>query len=424
MPRRFNTCGEPAGKGGAVDPGADRSTAYRGAAFIGAVTILYLAFLAATGQVAQLVDALRAVQAPWLLAACASMLLYLVLGVAAYAVAVWCDPASPVGVRDLVSVEASGIFFGNLTPMMVGSTPAQIYRLTKAGQSVGEAGAVQFTRFMVYQFGLVAWSALLMAFRLPFFIDRCGDIALLCAAAFGMHTCILGGILAVGLLPGPIARAARAAIDLAARLGAPASRTEAWRAFVDREVESFSHTFRTAAGHVGSMAATVAITILQLAFFYLVPLLLMLAFGRSGVDVLTVMAASSFVQLLSSAVPLPGGTGGRRGRVRAVSRRILRPCRPRRLSDVEAHHLHRADDRRGAPSWTEEHGRRERPDARRASARRASRRSGRVVPAVFRPFRTAPFRGQARGSRPHSPSIGRGPAVPCGTAGPRHADRP
>lgn len=221
MPRRFNTCGEPAGKGGAVDHGADRSTAYRGAAFIGAVAILYLAFLAATGQVAQLVDALRAVQAPWLLAACASMLLYLVLGVAAYAVAVWCDPASPVGVRDLVSVEASGIFFGNLTPMMVGSTPAQIYRLTKAGQSVGEAGAVQFTRFMVYQFGLVAWSALLMAFRLPFFIERCGDIALLCAAAFGMHACILGGILAVGLLPGPIARAARAAIDLAARLGAP-----------------------------------------------------------------------------------------------------------------------------------------------------------------------------------------------------------
>lgn len=313
MPRRFNTCGEPAGKGGAVDHGADRSTAYRGAAFIGAVAILYLAFLAATGQVAQLVDALRAVQAPWLLAACASMLLYLVLGVAAYAVAVWCDPASPVGVRDLVSVEASGIFFGNLTPMMVGSTPAQIYRLTKAGQSVGEAGAVQFTRFMVYQFGLVAWSALLMAFRLPFFIERCGDIALLCAAAFGMHACILGGILAVGLLPGPIARAARAAIDLAARLGAPASRTEAWRAFVDREVESFSHTFRTAAGHVGSMAATVAITILQLAFFYLVPLLLMLAFGRSGVDVLTVMAASSFVQLLSSAVLLPGGTGGAEG---------------------------------------------------------------------------------------------------------------
>ena len=38
----------------------------------------------------------------------------------------------------------------------------QIYRLTKAGQNVGEAGATQFTRFIVYQFGLVAWGAILL----------------------------------------------------------------------------------------------------------------------------------------------------------------------------------------------------------------------------------------------------------------------
>ena len=37
---------------------------------------------------------------------------------------------------------------------------------------------------------------------------------------------------------------------------------------------------------------------------------LMLAFGHHEVDFFSVMAASAFVQLLSSAVPLPGGTGG------------------------------------------------------------------------------------------------------------------
>lgn len=78
----------------------------------------------------------------------------------------------------------------------------------------------------------------------------------------------------------------------------------------DREVASFSSTFRSAAGHAGSMAVTVAITMLQLAFFYLVPLFLLLAFGRHPSGILIVMAASSFVQLLSSAVPLSGGTGG------------------------------------------------------------------------------------------------------------------
>ena len=39
----------------------------------------------------------------------------------------------------------------------------------------------------------------------------------------------------------------------------------------------------------------------------------MLAFGKHEVDFFSVMAASAFVQLLSSAVPLPGGTGGAEG---------------------------------------------------------------------------------------------------------------
>ena len=61
------------------------------------------------------------------------------------------------------------------------------------------------------------------------------------------------------------------------------------------------------------MLLTVVITMLQLAFFYLVPYFLMLAFGHHEVDFFSVMAASAFVQLLSSAVPLPGGTGGAEG---------------------------------------------------------------------------------------------------------------
>ena len=85
---------------------------------------------------------------------------------------------------------------------------------------------------------------------------------------------------------------------------------ERWRAFVDGEVYSFSEKFKLSAGHFSSMALTVVITMLQLAFFYLVPYFIMLAFGKHDVDFLSVMAASAFVQLLSSAVPLPGGTGG------------------------------------------------------------------------------------------------------------------
>ncbi len=298
-----------------VEPsgGDDHKSARRGAIFIGVVLVIYILYLVVTGQVAQFMGAMSRVQAPWLVAACLCMFMYLFFGIVAYAIAVWLDPKSPVGIRDLISVEASGIFFGNLTPMMMGSTPAQIYRLTKAGQNVGEAGATQFTRFIVYQFGLVAWGAILLLARMPFFAERYGDMTLLCVFSFGGHCCILLGIFAVALMPKTVTRVAHWIINVLERVGLSPLKIEKWRTFVDDEIFSFSEKFKRSAGHFKSMVLTVIITMLQLAFFYLVPYYLMLAFGHHSVDFFSVMAASAFVQLLSSAVPLPGGTGGAEG---------------------------------------------------------------------------------------------------------------
>lgn len=296
-----------------VSGGDDTKTARRGAIFIGLVLVAYIVYLVVTGQMAQFWGAMATVQPSWLLVACFFMFLYLLFGILAYAIAVWLDPNSPVGIRDLISVEASGIFFGNLTPMMMGSTPAQIYRLTKAGQNVGEAGATQFTRFIVYQFGLVAWGAILLLARMPYFAEHYGDITLLCVFSFGGHCLILLGIFAVALMPGMVTRLAHWIINLLERVGVSKSKIEHWRGFVDNEIYSFSEKFKLSAGHFSSMVLTVIITMLQLAFFYLVPYFLMLAFGHHDVDFFSVMAASAFVQLLSSAVPLPGGTGGAEG---------------------------------------------------------------------------------------------------------------
>lgn len=314
--RTDNRAAAPKGRVDAPHEGDDRKGARNGAIFIAAALVAFLVYLVVTGQVAQFMEALAGVRVPWLLVACLCMGLYLVFGIAAYAIAVWMDPKSPVGIRDLISVEASGIFFGNLTPMMMGSTPAQIYRLTKAGQNVGEAGATQFTRFIVYQAGLVAWGGILLALRMPFFMERYSDIralTILCIFSFGGHVCILLSIFAIALMPKMVIRVAHWGLTVLARVGVAADKVDGWRAFVDGEVYSFSEKFKLSAGHTSSMALTVVITMLQLAFFYLVPYFLMLSFGHHDVDFLSVMAASAFVQLLSSAVPLPGGTGGAEG---------------------------------------------------------------------------------------------------------------
>ena len=287
-----------------------------GVIVIGSALVAFLIYLVASGQFAQFVDALRGVQVPWLLVACLFMGLNFVFGVIAYGIAAWLDPQSPVGVRDLIAVEAAGLFFGNLTPMMVGGTPMQIYTLTKAGQPVGEAGATQFTRFIMFQLALVLWAGIMMFARMPFFMAQYSDVAalgVLCIFSFGGHICLLAVIFAIALAPKMVIRVAHWILALLARAGVSAEKVSNWSEFVDGEVESFSEKFRMSAGHFSSMALTAVVTMLQLASLYLVPYFVMRSFGLHDVDPFTVMAAAAFVQLLSTAVPLPGGTGGAEG---------------------------------------------------------------------------------------------------------------
>lgn len=293
--------------------GDDRKGARRGAIFIGCVLIAYIVFLVVTGQIAEFADAMSTVQVPWVAAACVCMVFYIFFGVIAYAIAVWLDPDSPVGIRDLISVEAAGTFFGNLTPMMVGGTPAQIYRLTKAGQPVGEAGATQFTRYIVFQVSLVLWAAILLAVRLPFFTSLYGDMTLLCLFSFGGHVILLIGLFVVSLCPRFVIRVANWAIGLIERVSGASERTAGWREYVNNEVYSFSDHFKHAAVHISSMGITLIVTMLQLACLYMVPYFVLHAFGNHDVDFISCLAAGAFIQLLSSAVPLPGGTGGAEG---------------------------------------------------------------------------------------------------------------
>ena len=60
------------------------------------------------------------------------------------------------------------------------------------------------------------------------------------------------------------------------------------------------------------MGLTLVVTMLQLASLYTIPWFVLNAFGVRG-DFIECLAAGSMVQMVASAVPLPGGTGGAEG---------------------------------------------------------------------------------------------------------------
>lgn len=290
------------------DPDEAHANARKGARFLALVVVAYVVYLVVSGQMTSFIEALSNVDRTWVVGACICFGFYFIFGVLAYVIAVWLDPDSPVGVRDLMSVEASGVFFGNLTPMMAGAVPSQIVRLTRTGLDAGEASATQFTRFIMFQLGVVLFAALALLAKLDYFFQTYGDIIVLNLVVFGVHLLELVVLFAVCLSPRFVKRVGNWGLAFIKRHGWMKD-TSKWDETINVQVDEFSAAFKNAAKHMPSMLLTLVVTMLQLASLYMIPWFVLHAFGRTA-DFWECMAAGSMVQMVASAVPLPGGTGG------------------------------------------------------------------------------------------------------------------
>lgn len=278
--------------------------------FLGAVGIAYAIYLVVSGQFDDFVNSLGMVDKRWIVGAMLCYVVYYIFGVSAYVLSVFAEADSPVGVRDLMSVEASGIFFMNLTPNGAGAAPAQIYRLTRAGLSVGGAGALQFTRFVIYEAGEAIFAALMLIFRAQYFYDTFGDVTLIGIVLFGCKIIMVGGILIICLCPKLVMSVGNWGLRLANRHGW--LRDEKYNELyhmINTQVREFSDGFKGAAKNIGDMLLTTLVTLLQLGCLYALPYFVLRAFGEPA-DLITCLASGSMLELLTSAIPLPGGTGG------------------------------------------------------------------------------------------------------------------
>lgn len=281
--------------------------------FLAAVAVVYFLYLVFSGQLGTFFEALAGVDMRWVVGAMLCYVAYYVLGVVAYAIAVVGDPTSPLGIADLMSVEGTGIFFSNLTPNGTGGAPAQILRLTRSGLSVGAAGALQYTRFIIYEAGEGVFAALMLVPRLGYFIDTYGNVFLVGALLFGAKIVEVSFLLLVCLLPKQVSALGGWGLGLIHKWGwIKDERYERWSHVVNDQIYEFSIGFKAGARNWRLMLLTLVVTLVQLGFQYALPWVVLRAFGIHE-SLLTCLACGAILELLTSAIPLPGGTGGAEG---------------------------------------------------------------------------------------------------------------
>ena len=185
-------------------------------------------------------------------------LCYYVFGILAYAAIVVIDHDSPVGFRDLMSVEASGVFFMRLTPGGAGVIPSQIYRLTRAGLSLADASALQFVRFTLYEAGEGIFAAIMLLFCGNYFLETFADIKIIGLDViwigifmFGYKFIQVGGVLLLCLLPGPIKKLGSLGLKIGHTLHIlNQERYERYLDFLTTQVTTFSQAFRLSLIHI------------------------------------------------------------------------------------------------------------------------------------------------------------------------------
>jgi uncharacterized protein (TIRG00374 family) len=281
--------------------------------FLGVVAVGYFLYLLFSGELSTFAKSLAGADYGWVAVAMLSYVAYYFLGVLADAIAVVGDKKSPLGLLDLMSVEGTGIFFSNLTPNGTGGAPAQILRLTRWGLSVGAAGALQYTRFIIYEAGEGVFAALMLIPRMGYFLDAYGNVVLVGALLFGAKIVEVTGLLLVCLLPKQVSAVGNWGLGLMRRWGwVKEGRYQRWSRTVNKQIYEFSNGFKTGARNWKLMFATLVVTLAQLGFQYALPWVVLRAFGKQA-DFLTCWACGSMLELLTSAIPLPGGTLGAEG---------------------------------------------------------------------------------------------------------------
>jgi len=290
--------------------GADenKSRAAKGMLFIVAVVGIYVLYLVISGQMGTFLDSMHHVSTPWIIGAIICYCLYYVAGVSSYAVAVWLDHDSPVGIRDLMSVEASGAFFGNLTPAQIGSAPAQILRLTNAGLDAGEATGTQLTRALMLQIASVTYSLIVLLIGFISFRATYGNLIFLALVAWVIGFLMIFAQIAVCVFPNQVMKFGNAAVKTLSKRGWLKNYSTAYN-FVNNEVGELSAAFQRATQSHQGLFVTLVIDFIQLTLLYMIPWFIANAFG-CDINPIVSLELCALVQMVGAAVPLPGGTGG------------------------------------------------------------------------------------------------------------------
>ena len=277
-----------------------------------AITIGILTyFLITTDGIAAFGKIAKTLQIPWFLLMLAAVVgMWAMEGVSLHVIARRIYADRPL--RYFLVVGMIGLLYGALTPFSTGGQPMQIYYMKKMGMDTGKAGAIIAVKTLVYQVVVVIFALVMVFWKLPYFQEQVSDFAFITIIGLATNLVFVVAVLFFAANQKATDKIMRGIIKLLHKMKLCKKPEERYQKIHD-EFSLFYDSTRLMGRSLSVYLYTALFTIAQLLCTFFVPYLIYRSFNFHTAFPITMVAAQSFVTMVSAFVPLPGASGGAEG---------------------------------------------------------------------------------------------------------------
>lgn len=212
-------------------------------------------------------------------------------------------------IRDAIKCSMVGQFYSAVTPGASGGQPMQVLVLSKQGVDPGSGTASLIQKFLVYQTVLTSYSAIALlvchesiegpikGFAIFGFFTQAIVIVLL--VLFSFNQTLTEGIISF-------------VFHLLGKIKILKHSDDKIKSLED-QLEYFHESNKELYKNKGLVLKTYALTAVQLTTMFIVPYCIYKSFNFSGARVIDMIGTQAFVTMVSSFIPLPGGSGAAEG---------------------------------------------------------------------------------------------------------------
>lgn len=212
--------------------------------------------------------------------------------------------------RQAFKVSMTGQFFCAVTPSSTGGQPMQIAMLNSMKVPIGQATSALIQKFLVWQFVLMAYSIFSVCTKFSLITQSMGSgVLLLTIVGFSVQCVMCAALILASFAHKFTSKLIGGLFKLLSKIHIIRNPEEK-KAGLDKQLNTFHDCNRSLYKNKKLVIQTFILTFIQMTALFLVPYFIGLALNSEmDAPVLDMICVQAFVNMVSSLMPLPGGSG-------------------------------------------------------------------------------------------------------------------